>query len=225
MGMDPERKEIPAALLARLLERPDDPAWVDGLLFVLEGNVVKWSAAASRSALGDEELARRFTFPGLTFSAEQRRTLGRYEYGRTRDWEPDVDDQFLQYKKAVSSDATVPQLTGLLDEAGDDFYHRAVRQPLARPHGAGEPAWLGSQETTTAVGEPVERRPLATDLVCYGIGSYRTAEEMAEAWRTIERNITRHPDLIERVVTKFADELRYYYGCFARGSGELYLVW
>ncbi|WP_433604298.1 hypothetical protein ACQP2P_24265 [Dactylosporangium sp. CA-139114] len=40
-GMYEEYKEIPAALLARLLERPRDSAWVDGLLF--EESL--WSAA------------------------------------------------------------------------------------------------------------------------------------------------------------------------------------
>jgi hypothetical protein len=63
--------------MARVLQRPDDPEWVDGLLFTrVEPHTADWSEAAKRSAFSDDELARRFCCPYLQFSAEERRLPG-----------------------------------------------------------------------------------------------------------------------------------------------------
>lgn len=110
MGMYSESKEIPAALLDQVLQHPGDPAWVDGLLFV-EGSsgTVEWSKAASRSAIDDEELLRRFTCPYLDFSVDERRRLARYDLGKLFDWQTGAE--FWHYVETVESSTTAARET------------------------------------------------------------------------------------------------------------------
>lgn len=54
MGMYPQYKEIPAVVLHKLLERPEDAAWVDGLLFDASGETWK----APMDALGRLDLGK-----------------------------------------------------------------------------------------------------------------------------------------------------------------------
>lgn len=104
MGMYPVLKEVPADLLARVLERPADPEWVDRLLFVdVRPGVVGWSRAATTSALDDGKLARRFTCPYLEYSADERRELGELDLGKLPD--PPADEEFWSYLAAIGADA------------------------------------------------------------------------------------------------------------------------
>jgi hypothetical protein len=100
------------------------------------GSTGFWSEAASRSALDDEELARRFTCQYLDFSVEERRRLA-----------------------------------------------------------------------------------------SYGINGNSTPAELAAVWQRIDRAVTSHPDLTGRVVDLFRTDLRYHYGCAARGSAKLSVIW
>lgn len=179
MGMYPERKEVPADLLARVLERPDDAEWVDRLLFVeVRPDVVGWSEAARTSAHDDGALARRFSCPYLEYSADERRQLGRLDLGKLPD--PPADEEFWSYLEAV------------------------------------QPADPDETETRPAI---------HTDMPCYGINGYRTADTLSAMWRRIDRALTARPDSLDRVVNRFNDEIRYYYGCAARGSADLLVIW
>ncbi len=41
----------------------------------------------------------------------------------------------------------------------------------------------------------------------------------------IERVLGAYPELADRIIEKFDHEIRYYHGCVARGSIDLYVVW
>lgn len=210
MSMYLESKEIPAGLLEQVLRRPEDPAWVDGLLFVEDGGgVFDWSEAASRSVLDDEELSRRFTCPYLDFSGEERRRLASYDLGTLFDWH--ADEEFWHYMATVDSGATAADLGGLLD--------------------ASRETWWAAIEAKRAVASTVpesvvhDRPTIRSEVPCYGINSYNTPTELTAVWQRIDRAVTSHPDLTGRVVDLFSTDIRYHYGCAARGSAKLSVIW
>ncbi|MFG2039551.1 hypothetical protein [Dactylosporangium sp. NPDC048998] len=215
MGMYPMYKEIPATLLARLLEHPDDEKWVDGLLFEAldpdSDTAPDWSAAASYSTLTDEELRARFTWPRLTFTAGQRRRLGWYDLGKYPD--PDWFGHFLFA-------ADTPQridLTGVLSDSGDWDERTAAWEKIAEA-----PIQVAHH---SAYHEGDSEYAFGSDVPCYGINGYRTAGDLAIMWDKIERVLAAYPELADSIIEKFDHEIRYYYGCVARGSVDLYVVW
>ncbi|WP_238016922.1 hypothetical protein KZZ52_45530 [Dactylosporangium sp. AC04546] len=209
MGMYPEYKEIPADLLARLLERPRDGEWVDGLLFDGSAPDSGWSAAMSCSILADEELRARFTWPRLTFSAEQRRRLGHLGLGKYPD--PDWFSHLL-------SAADTPQridLTGVLSADWDErnaAWAKIVEVPVEVAHHS------AYRDGDAGYG-------FRTDVPCYGISGYRTTEDLTAVWDSIERVLASYPELAPRIVEEFEAEIRYYHGCVARGSADLSVCW
>nr|BFE58665.1 hypothetical protein GCM10020063_031910 [Dactylosporangium thailandense] len=205
MGMYEEYKEIPAALLARLLEHPRDSAWVDGLLF--EAN--RWSAAASWSTLADEDLRARFTWPHLAFSTEQRRRLGSYDCGKYPD-----PDWFGHFLFAADTEQRI-DLTGVLSDDFDErnaAWKKLVTVPVEVAH-------------RSAYREGDQEYGFGTDVPCYGISGYRTAEDLAAVWAKIERVLANYPELAGRIIEQFEAEIRYYHGCVARGSVDLSVCW
>ena len=210
MGMYPGSREIPAALLEQVLQRPDDPAWVGGLLFVEDSSgVLDWSEAASRSALDDGELARRFTCPYLDFSVDERRRLASYDLGKLGHC-PD-DAEFWHYMATVESGVTAADLGALLDAPRETWW-AAIEANMAAASTA--PASVGRDRPT-----------IRSEVPCYGINDYSTPAELAAVWQRIDRAVTSHPDLTGRVADLFATDIRYYYGCAARGSAELSVIW
>ncbi|MFB9186403.1 hypothetical protein ACFFX1_50485 [Dactylosporangium sucinum] len=213
MGMYPEYKEIPAALLARLLEHPDDEEWVDGLLFEAgdpdSGAAPGWSAAASSSPLTDDELRTRFTWPHLTFSADQQRRLGGLGLGKYPD--PDWFSHLL-----VAADA--PERIDLTGVLSDDWDERNA-------------AWENIVEVPVQVAHHSAYRTgdveygFHTDVPCYGIDGYRTAQDLTSVWDTIERVLAAYPEFASRIIGQFEAEIRYYHGCVARGSVDLSVCW
>ncbi|GHJ42730.1 hypothetical protein Cs7R123_00720 [Catellatospora sp. TT07R-123] len=201
-------KEIPATLLAQLLERPDDARRVDGLLFA-PGAASGWSAAASRTTLTDEQLDARFTWPGLAVSADQRHLLGGLDLGKYPD--PDWFACFL----AAAEDPAGIDLTGLLSP---DPAEQAAAWRTAT-----EEADLGPHHSAHQDGD--SEYGFSTDTPCYGIPSYRRSEDLAAVWARIERVLAAHPRLAGRIVEQFGPEIRYYHGCAARGSADLYVCW
>ncbi|MET7402323.1 hypothetical protein ABZS66_53465 [Dactylosporangium sp. NPDC005572] len=213
MGMYPQYKEIPTDLLARVLERPDDAAWVDGLLFEAgdpdAGTAPDWSAAASRSALADEELHARFTWPRLAFSAEQRRSLGGLDLGKY----PDPD--WFGHLLAAAGTPERFDLTGVLSDDWDE--RRAAWETIV------EVPFEAAHHSAYRRGD-VEYG-FHTDVPCYGISGYRTAEDLTVVWATIERVLAAHPEHAGRIVEQFEADVRYYHGCVARGSADLSVCW
>ncbi|GAA1558369.1 hypothetical protein GCM10009827_094150 [Dactylosporangium maewongense] len=213
MGMYPEYKEIPAALLARLLEHPDDEEWVDGLLFEAGDadatTAPGWSAAASYSTLTDEELRARFTWPHLTFSAAQQRRLGALDLGKYPD-----PDWFSHFLFAADTPERI-DLAGVLSDDWDErnaAWEKIVQVPV---HVAHHSAYRTGD---TEYG-------FHTNVPCYGIGEYRTAEVLASVWDKIERVLAAYPELTNRIIERFEAQIRYYYGCVARGSVDLSVCW
>ncbi|BCJ64873.1 hypothetical protein GCM10009779_61310 [Polymorphospora rubra] len=213
MGMYPAYKEIPAALLTRLLERPDDEEWVDGLLFEAgdpdSGTAPGWSAAVSYSTLTDEELRARFTWPHLTFSAEQQRRLGGLDLGKHPD--PDWFSHLLFA-------ADTPQRIDLAGVLSDDRDERNT-------------AWEKIVEVPVQVADRSAYRRgdvgygFHTDVPCYGISGYRTAEDLTSVWGRIERVLASCPEHADRIIEQFEAQIRYYHGCVARGSADLSVCW
>jgi hypothetical protein len=207
--MYPESKEIPGDLMARVLERPDDPQWVDGLLFThVRPDTVDWSEGARRSALSDEELAQRFSCSYLPLSAKERRTLGTLDHGKYPC--PRLDGELWYYVDAAGSGTPAARLASLLSQDEEDWGEALDRKDAVL------------QDDPPVSGD---RPAIHTGIVCYGVVDYRTPEEMAAAWRRIDHAVTARPDLTGRVLDTFGDLIRYYYGCASRGSAEMTVIW
>jgi hypothetical protein len=210
MGIYPQSKEVPEPVMAQVLQRPEDPEWVDGLLFTrVRPGIVEWSEATTRSALSDDELERRFSCPYLPFSAAERRTLGTLDLGKFPYW--DSGETFWRYVDAAGSGTPAPGLAGLLSE-DEEAWHEAIDEREGPPR-ASPPA--GS----------APRPAVRTGVPCYGISGYQTPAEMAGTWHRIDRAVAAHPGLTGRVVELFGEHIRYYYGCAARSSAEITAVW
>jgi hypothetical protein len=211
--MYPAYKEIPAALLARLLERPDDEEWVDGLLFEAvdpdSGTAPGWSTAANCSTLTDEELRTRFTWPHLAFSTEQQRRLGGLDLGKYPD-----PDWFGHLLFAADTPERI-DLTGVLSDDWEEsnaawgkIVEVPVRDPVHSAYRSGDVEY-----------------GFHTDVPCYGISGYRTAQDLTFLWDKIERVLASYPEHADRVIEQFEAPIRYYYGCVARGSVDLSVCW
>ncbi len=209
--------EIPRDLLDKVLEDPGNAAWVDGLIFSPDGGGS--SAAATWSDLSDEELESRFTWPHLTVTAEQRRLLASYDCGKLGAFEPwNAEAPFFYLLNAADHPDQIDLEYMLsIDDDGSDALADAWGTAV------GEPALVHASHRSHTVDGV--NHGIASNVACYGISGYRTPEDLAGIWRKVDRIVTRYPDLVGPIVDRFDTEIRYYYGCFARGSADLHVIW
>ncbi|MBO6935170.1 MAG: hypothetical protein JJ863_09340 [Deltaproteobacteria bacterium] len=211
MGMYPAYKEIRESTLAALLSNPHDAAHVDGLLFVpADGDRVSWSIETCEADVVD---ASRFGRAELPFTDDERKTLGGLSLGKYPDW-----DEHLGFRHVLAAEDgdTLDEVLAILG-AGEN--PDATAEALADL--GLEPAELPNRSET---GE-ADLMGFDTDLVCYGIPGYRTPGDLAAVWARIEDMLDGFPERVPAILDVVEAEVRYYYGCAARRSADLYLVW
>lgn len=214
--MYPAYKEVPVAVLEALLAHPDDERANDALLFEGEGEAGCWSAAATRCELSDEVLAERFAGAVVPVEPDDRRWYAGIELGKYPDWEDDLPFRYFVGLGDVDRDL---DLTDVLERRNPD-------EDVARWAALGvEPVHFRRARVTHTTAVGTEQCGFATDVVCYGISGYRWPHELAATWSWILEALARTARFRARVLARFADELRYYEGCAARRSGDLYLIW
>ena len=210
MGMYPVYKEIRSDTLTALLSNPGDPAHVDGLLFVDDGESIRWSDEASVAAAADPS---RFHRSDLPFSVEQRSVLGTIQLGKLPDW-----DDHLGFRCILAA-RDGDELDEVLAILGARENPDATAEALAEL--GIEPAELPHR---THTGED-DLLGFDTELVCYGIPGYRTAGDLAAVWARVEDMLEGFPERVPSILDVVEAEVRYYYGCAARRSADLYAVW
>lgn len=131
------------------------------------------------------------------------------QLGKLFDWQADAE--FWHYVETVESGATAAGL-GVLLTAPQETWRTAIDTNT-------------SAASKALAGVAYDRPVIRSETPCYGINHHRTPGELAAVWQRIDRAVTSHPDLTGRVVDRFATDIRYYYGCAARGSAELSVVW
>jgi len=215
--MYPTYKEVPVEVLEALLAHPDDARANDALLFVTTDETADWSEVTVRCVLPDDVLADRFASAVLLVDVEHRRRYGAFDLGKYPDWETDV--AFRHFVGIGDVDQDV-DLTGVLEpELPED-------QEIARWAALGvEPVRFRTGRVTHQTESGLDQCGFSTDVVCYGISGYRCRNELAAVWSWILAALARSGVHRARVLERFEQELRYYQGCAARRSADLYLVW
>jgi hypothetical protein len=225
MGMYPTEKEIPSVALHKLLERPWDDDFVDGLLFRFdEEGVWRWSPEASRSSLSDQELLRRFVFPYLSFTLDEMRSLGELDGGKYSIDEEMEEPPFFQYLLMTGEPDREEDLWFLLSTMNEIGGH--LKEMKAKLEERFHPPSPVFHDRWTWRGADSEKcYGFASSVPCYGINGYTPANEVAETWASLRRVLEYHAELRPLVVQLFQEPLRFYYGCATRGSAVLDVMW
>ncbi|GEM_PF-7133688 len=212
MGMWQTSKEVSAATLARLLDRPWDAAHVDGILFDSEG---AWSAEATRTTITDDDLRSRFTYAAIPRTLDEMRTLD--EIGG--DFDSSLEDvPWIAHLAATGVTGRADDLAVLLRATSDAGAYAEIPSRFSA-----EATVMPAESWTTPDGEL--RFGFASNVPCYGINSFSRPAALAARWAGVRTALDVHAAQRTAIMSAFGRDIIYTYGCAMRGSAELWVIW
>ena len=227
MGMYPLYKEVRPSMLQRMLADPLNARMIDDMLFEVdsEKGVYDWSEEASRFEPAPGVLFDPLC-PAISMTREEKLQLGELDLGKLPDSNTEL---FFRYflRLADLPKCKASRLLDALDALGETDRSEEEEEAWLESVEV-EPAKLSLRQPRVEQGGSSKAVGFATELVCYGISSYRTSEDLRGVWRCIDQVFERFPlhveGFLEHQLSEIGRAIRYYHGCAMRESADLYMV-